>query len=98
MVRAQLPGWGQLWPGRRDLWGFRPGSGGPNCKTNVPNGGTSLSNYQWTCYNPDALNANHTEWNGFSNFEHMCRRDEEIKTIISTCQCKRYGGCPPYGL
>ena len=47
---------------------------------------------------PDALNASHTEWNGFSNFEHMCRRDEEIKTIISTCQCKRYGGCPPYGL
>ena len=72
--------------------------GGPNCKTNGPNGGPD-SNYQWACYNPDAVNANHTAWNGHSDFNHMCRVDEEITRIFATCKphtggCA-FGGCPP---
>ena len=78
------------------LQGCSP-KGGPDCKTNGPNGGPS-GNYQWACYNPDALNANHTAWDGHTGFSHMCRGNEEIKSIISMCSCKARGPCPPYGL
>ena len=51
---------------------------------------------QWTCYNPDSVNANHTAW--IPGARHYCRGNSEIKGIHSQCTCKPFGGCPPYEL
>ena len=66
-----------------------------NCKTSGKNGGPS-GEYQWRCYSPAAVNANHTEYKPPS--KNYCSQNEEIRGIIATCQCKRAGGCPPYEL
>ena len=62
----------------------------PDCKTSGKGGP------QWTCYNPDSVNANHTAW--IPGARHYCRDNEEIGHIIQQCTCKPVGGCPPYEL
>lgn len=65
----------------------------PDCLTNnKKNGGP-----QWTCYNPNSLNANQTAWKPGSR--NYCRANAEIKTILEMCKPHAGGcldgGCPP---
>jgi len=56
----------------------------PKCTTSGPNGGPS-GEYQWRCYNPKSVNANHTAW--VPGTTAYCSRSEEIAGMIETCKC-----------
>jgi hypothetical protein len=54
------------------------------CKTSGPNGGP-IGEYQWRCYNPKSVNANHTAW--VPGTTAYCSASEEIAHMIQTCKC-----------